>query len=124
MPLTPDQVIAKDASAEYKRTNYPKLSDDEAFERFAVSQVALRRQNLDPSEVESGLVGARDDGGLDGFYIFLNGQELIDSDSARLTRRRDALSGLQFGLTIDVMLVQAKNETSWDSTFFPRSRVR
>ena len=120
MTLTPDQTIATDAAAAYKLENYPTLSDDDAFERFAMSQVALRRQNLDPSAIETGLVGAQNDGGIDGFYIFLNGQELIDSDSARLTRRRDALSGLQFGLTIDVAIVQAKNGTNWDSNVFPK----
>ena len=52
MTLTPDQTIATDAAAAYKLENYPTLSDDDAFERFAMSQVALRRQNLDPSAIK------------------------------------------------------------------------
>jgi len=119
-PLTPDQIIARDNFAAYKQANYPTLSEDDAFERFAVSQIALRRHTIDSSEIESGLVGAQSDGGIDGFYIFVNGQELIESDSIRLTRRKNALDGLQLGLTLDVVIVQAKNQTSWDTNVFPK----
>ena len=118
MPLTPDQVIAKDNFAAYKLANYPAMSEDDAFERFVVSQIALRRHNMGASEVDSGLVGGRDDGGIDGFYIFVNGQELVESDSTRLTRRKNALDGLQPGMTLDVVIVQAKKETSWDTNVF------
>jgi hypothetical protein len=120
MPLTPDQVIAKDNFAAYKLANYPKMSEDDAFERFVVSQIALRRHNMGASEVDSGLVGGKDDGGIDGFYIFVNGQELVESDSTRLTRRKNALDGLQPGMTLDVVIVQAKKETSWDTNVFPK----
>ena len=120
MPLTPDQVIAKDNFAAYKLANYQKMSEDDAFERFAVNQIALRRHNLGASEVDSGLVGAKADGGIDGFYIFVNDQELVESDSTRLTRRKNALDGLQAGVILDVVIVQAKNETSWDTNVFPK----
>ena len=120
MPLTPDQVIAKDNFAAYKLANYPKMSDDDAFERFVVSQIALRSHNMGASEVDTGLVGGKDDGGIDGFYIFVNGQELVESDSTRLTRRKNALDGLQLGMTLDVVIVQAKNNTGWDANVFPK----
>lgn len=117
---TPDQVIAHDSFVAYKSANYPSLSDDDAFERFAVSEIALRRSKLGAAAVENGLVGAKDDGGIDGFYVFLNGQELVEPDSIRLTRRKNALDGLQPGLTVEVMIVQAKNETNWDTNVFPK----
>ncbi len=120
MPDTPDQVIARDNFSAYKTANYPNMSDGDAFERFAISQISLRHLNLGASEVESGIVGAANDGGIDGLYIFLNGQELIRSDSIRLSRRKDALEGLQFGVSIDVTIVQAKLDTSWDSNVFPK----
>lgn len=117
---TPDQVIAQDSFAAFQKANYSALSADDAFERFSVSEIALRKQKLGGAAVENGLVGATDDGGIDSFYIFLNGQELVESDSIRLTRRKNALEGLQTGLTMDVVVVQAKNETSWDTNVFPK----
>jgi AIPR protein len=120
MAPTPDQVIAKDAFAAFKSANYPKLSDGDAFERFAMSQIALRRFGLSVADINSGLVGASNDGGIDGFYVFLNGQELVKSDSVRLSRRQKALDGLQRGLTLDVVVVQAKSETKWDTNVLPK----
>src|SRR5215469_1007257 len=102
---SPDQVIAKDNFAQFKAANYSKLSDDDAFERFAMSLV-LKQYGAGPAEIEQGLVSGTDDGGIDGFYMFLNGRELIESDSVRLTRRKDALNGLQTGLPLDVVIVQ------------------
>ena len=108
-------MIAKDNFLAFKAANYPSLSEDDAFERFAVSEVSLRSNKLGGAMVEDGLVGAKDDGGIDGFFVLLNGQELVQSDSARLTKRRNALDGLQTGLSLEVVIVQAKNETSWDT---------
>ena len=113
-------MIAKDNFLAFKAANYPSLSEDDAFERFAVSEVSLRSNKLGGAMVEDGLVGAKDDGGIDGFFVLLNGQELVQSDSARLTKRRNALDGLQTGLSLEVVIVQAKNETSWDTNVFPK----
>jgi hypothetical protein len=120
MPLTADQAIAKDNFAAYKATHYPKLSEDDAFERFAVDEVALRQRSLDSAQIESGIVGATNDGGIDGLYVFLNGQELIQSDSPRLGRSKRALENLQSGLVMDVVVVQSKNELNWDTNVFPK----
>ena len=118
--LTPDQTIAKANFEAFRLANYPKLSEPDAFERFAMSEVALRRYSLAASEIESGLVGSSNDGGIDGFYVFLNGQELVRSDSIRLSKSKKALDGLARGMTIDVVIVQAKNETSWDTNVLPK----
>ncbi|MHA7241272.1 AIPR family protein [Arthrobacter sp. TMS1-12-1] len=120
MPLTADQVIAKDNFAAYKASHYPKMSDDDAFERFAVGEVALRQYGLNPSQIKSGMVGAKHDGGIDSLHVFLNGQELVASDSIRLGRSRKALEGLQPGLMMDVIVVQAKHELNWDTNVFPK----
>ena len=117
---TPDQIIANDAFDAYKAANYPKLSRGEAFERFAISEVALRHLNLSPSEVESGIVGDTDDGGIDGFFIFLNGQEIVEASSVRLTNRKNALEGLQRGVKLDIVIVQAKSELNWDTNVIPK----
>lgn len=114
---SPDQVIVKNSFTQFKTANYPKLSDDEAFERFAMSLV-LKQYSAEPAEIDKGLVSGTDDGGIDGFYMFLNRRELIESDSVRLTRRKAALDGLQTGLPLDVVIVQAKKESTWDTNVF------
>jgi hypothetical protein len=119
MSDSPDQVIAKDNFAQFKNVNYPKLSDDAAFERFAMILV-LKQYGAGPAEIEQGWVSGTDDGGIDGFYMYLNGRELIGSDSVRLTNRKDALDGLQTGLSLDVVIVQAKKESTWDTNVFPK----
>jgi AIPR protein len=116
---SPDQVIAKDNFTQFKVANYSKLSDDEAFERFAMGLV-LTQYGVGPAEIKQGLVSATNDGGIDGFYMFLNGRELIESDSVRLTNRKNALDGLQTGLSLDIVIVQAKKESTWDTNVFPK----
>ena len=80
----------------------------------------MRQYGLDPSQIESGIVGASNDGGIDSIHVFLNGQELVRSDSIRLGRSKKALEGLQPGLTMDVVVVQAKRELTWDTNVFPK----
>lgn len=119
MPVTPDQAIARDNFNNYKAVNYPKLTDDEAFERFA-TDLATRAYGLSATQVVAGLVGGTNDGGIDGLYVFLNGRELVTPASVRLTNRQAALVGVHNGVTLDVVLVQAKNESSWDTNVFPK----
>ena len=119
MSPTPDQAIAKDAFDHFKHQNYPKESDAIAFEYFA-GGLATKRYGLSGSEVKGGVVGTKDDGGIDAFYIFLNGRELVKYDSIRLTNRKTALDGLQTGVALDVVVVQAKTEDTWDTTAFSK----
>lgn len=52
------------------------INDDKNFEYFATEQL-LKDENLDEDEINSGLIGDSNDNGIDGFYIFLDG-ELIN----------------------------------------------
>lgn len=114
-----DQVIAKDNFAQFKSTNYPKLTDDEAFERFAAT-LLLKQYGVSAADIEQGLVSGTDDGGIDGFYIFLNRREPVSADSIRLTNRKTALNGLQTGVSMDIVVIQAKKESTWDTNVFPK----
>lgn len=49
----------------------------EAFERLAISEL-LKTYDLTTEQLENGLVDGGDDGGIDGFYIFVNGNYLSD----------------------------------------------
>ncbi|MEW4451277.1 AIPR family protein [Bremerella sp. JC817] len=58
----------------------PSDRRDEAFEYFAFEQL-LRDADLSDDEIKAGSVDGRNDGGIDGFFILVNGHPLIDVDS-------------------------------------------
>src|SRR5438067_1852855 len=47
----------------FRRDRYPSLSTSDAFERFAIWQV-LKDDDLSGDEIESGILGGGDDGGV------------------------------------------------------------
>lgn len=55
----------------------PSDRRDEVFEYFAFEQI-LQDYDLSQDEIDSGIVDGRNDGGIDGFYIFVNGHILVD----------------------------------------------
>jgi hypothetical protein len=57
----------------------PSDKRDEVFEYFAFEQL-LKDYDLSNEELISGSVDGRNDGGIDGFYIFINGHLLLDLD--------------------------------------------
>jgi hypothetical protein len=109
--------MAKAAFDTFKNLNFPLLSDDDAFERFA-AEVMVRRYGLSWPAIERGVVGAGDDGGIDSFHVFLDSPEHVEPDSIRLTNRKNALDGIRDGVTIELVIVQAKTETKWDTNVF------
>lgn len=58
----------------------PSDRRDEAFEYFAFEQL-LRDADLSHDEIIAGSVDGRDDGGIDGFFILVNGHPLVEVDS-------------------------------------------
>lgn len=55
----------------------PSTQRDEVFEYFAFEQV-LKEFDLSREEIESGWVDGRNDGGIDGFFVLVNGHLLQD----------------------------------------------
>lgn len=58
---------------------YPSSRRDEVFELFAFEQT-LKDFDLSFDEIDSGWVDGRDDGGIDGFFIFVNSNLLLDTE--------------------------------------------
>lgn len=58
----------------------PSSRRDEAFEYLAFEQI-LKDFDLSRDEIESGSVDGRNDGGIDGFFIFVNGHLLVEPQS-------------------------------------------
>ena len=58
----------------------PSNNRGEAFEYFAFEQI-FKDYDLSSDEILSGSVDGKDDGGIDGFYITINGHLLSDPES-------------------------------------------
>lgn len=70
-------IILEEILKQYKETtNDNSINDDKNFEYFVAEQL-LKDENLDEDEIGSGLIGGSNDNGIDGLYIFLDG-ELIN----------------------------------------------
>ena len=91
-----------------------QLVDDESFggslsdffELFCAEQI-LKDYDLSTPEIESGIIGGGGDGGIDGFYLFVN-QELAQDDFD--------ISSVKKGAKIELVLIQAKLEGGFKET--------
>ena len=85
----------------FKQERYPGLPVSEAFERFATVQI-LKDEDLNDDEVESGILGGGDDGGIDGMYFFVN--RTLVQDEADLPEE---------AISARIVIVQAKYESGF-----------
>jgi len=69
----------------------PSQDRGEAFEFLAFEQV-LKDADLSPDEIAAGSLDGRDDGGIDGFFLFINGHLLLDPEGFQWPRRGAELS--------------------------------
>lgn len=83
--------------------NYPSDRRGEVFELFALEEL-LKDNDLSSEEIESGWIDGRGDGGIDGFYIFVNGS-LLESPSDFAWPRNNAV--------IDVWLITCKHHDTF-----------
>lgn len=88
----------------FKRDRYPSLATSSAFERFAIRQV-LKDEDLSSDEIEYGILGGGDDGGVDGMYFFVN--RALVQDEADLPEE---------ALSAHLVIVQAKYENGFSET--------
>ncbi|MDX6444066.1 MAG: hypothetical protein QOH71_1140 [Blastocatellia bacterium] len=81
----------------------PSQERDEVFEFFVLEEL-LKDYDLSRDEIESGWIDGRDDGGIDGFYILINGRLLEDADDFVWPRSNAA---------IDVWLFTCKHHSTF-----------
>jgi hypothetical protein len=105
-----DVILLEDVFAEWKKTAPGGLADFELFELFASEQI-LKDFDLGTEDLEHGRVGGGNDGGIDAFYTFVNG-EVADEDTDWGSTTR--------GPAISVYLVQAKQETGFKEVAFDK----
>jgi hypothetical protein len=89
------------------------LDKGEAFELFAFEQI-LKSFDLTREEIEAGWVDGKDDGGIDGFYTFINGIMLSKLDGYKWPKK---------GVIIDIWILSCKHQDSFKqeplNTIFP-----
>src|SRR5262245_46065910 len=101
---TNDQIILDQALEQERGRRVPSASKSNFFEMYVVEQL-LKDADLSDEEIESGLVGDGGDGGIDGIYIFANGD---------LVREDFDASSLKKSVVIEVVIIQSKLSASFD----------
>jgi len=103
------QFLLKSVLDQTRQADYPALKPDKHFEIFSAQQVLkAQRFNLDPVEIESGIVGGDGDGGVDGFYIFVNRKFIREDTDPVLFRDQQ--------LDIELVILQSKNKPSFEES--------
>jgi len=82
----------------------PEMPDADFWEFFTAKEL-LRDYQLDPDEIESGIVGQTtqadgSDGGIDSMYLFVNGVPLRDVDQAKAISHKK-------GIIFDIIIIQS-----------------
>ena len=99
-----DQIILDQILEQQRAQRSPSASKASFFESYVVEQV-LKDADLSDEEVESGLVGDGGDGGIDGIYIFANGD---------LVREDFDVSTLKKNISVEVVIIQSKTSAGFD----------
>lgn len=103
------QFLLKSVLEQSRQQDYPTLTLDKFFEIFSAQQVLKeRRFNLDPVEIESGIVGGDGDAGVDGFYLFVNRRFVREDTDHSIFKDQQ--------LNFEVVIVQAKNKGSFEES--------
>lgn len=101
-----DQIVLDQILQQRKREIDPSADDSSFFELFTAEQV-LKDFDLSYDEIESGLIGGGQDGGIDGLYVLVNG-ELAQEDPDFSYLRRDA--------EIEIIIIQSKTSSGFQET--------
>lgn len=81
----------------------PSMKRDEVFEYFAFEQI-LKDYDLAKDEILFGNVDGKNDGGIDGFYIFVNGHLLADIEKFPWPRT---------GATLEIWIITCKHHDTF-----------
>ena len=103
---TNDRIILDQVLAQRKTAVDPASSDSVFFELFTAEQV-LKDFDLSYDEIESGLAGGGQDGGIDAIYLIVNGELALDDPD---------YSHLKKDITLDLMIIQSKTHAGFQET--------
>jgi hypothetical protein len=88
-----DRIILERVLAQRKKDIAPDMTESKFFELFVAEQV-LKTYDLSYDELQDGLIGGGNDGGVDAIFTFVNG-ELLEEDTALTAAKKDVLLELQ-----------------------------
>jgi len=109
--MTINEVILLNSTLEQKKAQIASsLSDSDFFEIFSFEQI-LKNYDLSYDDLLYGKVGAGRNGGIDGFFTFINGEILTEDTDTSEVRR---------GATIELYLIQAKRSESFTEAAIDR----
>jgi len=98
-----DKILIDGIIDERISSNIPSKEKDEVFEYFAFEQL-LKNYDLSHDELISGAVDGRDDGGIDGLYIFINGHLLTDIEK---------FSWPKIGVILELWIITCKHHDTF-----------
>src|SRR4030042_184291 len=105
--MAENEVIVLDSILQrHKKDSETSLSDDKYFELFTSEQV-LKNYELSYDELLYGIVGGGDDGGIDGFFCFVD-SELLREDTELENGKKSPL--------LQVFIFQSKTSASFSET--------
>jgi hypothetical protein len=117
-PQSPEQAVLTALFADFRSTEYPGEDADYVFELYSASQV-LKPRNFSSEDLAAGIVDDQKDGGIDSFYVFVNGA-LLSPDDALLIPGNEAIDKVSAHPHLEVFLIQAKNRTTWEEAVWER----
>jgi hypothetical protein len=98
------QVLLQGILSDRRRALIPSGNEVNFFELFTASEF-LKTYDLSVDEIEAGLIGGGNDGGIDGIYSFVDGEPL---DDVSQTPNRD--------VNVELVLFQSKDSESFSGT--------
>lgn len=113
-----DRPVVNKLIQEFGTADYPGMTPDEVFGRFAVVQ-SIKPVELAFDELENGLVDGSLDGGIDAVYTTVNDSP-VQIDSPYLEVDSEAIASLPKNFTIRLHIVQSKNKTSWSEAVWEK----
>lgn len=100
-----DVIVLNSILEQNKSNSANSLPDDEYFELFTFEQI-LKEYELDGDELASGQIGGGDDGGIDGFFIFVNKININEDTDIEILRNPE----------IEIFLIQSKQSSSFSES--------
>lgn len=101
--MSNDQIILDQIMEKQRVERMPNAKKTDFFEIYVTEQV-LKNFDLSHEEIESGLAGSANDGGIDSIYTFVNGELVRDDfDSTSLKKN----------ISINVVIIQSKTSDSF-----------
>ena len=111
---SPEQMVSGTLFNHFLSTEYPGEDADYVFELYSASQI-LKPRIISPDELADGIIDGKKDGGIDSFYVFINGV-CISPDDPLLTTDSEAATRIGPHPHLEVFLIQSKNRTNWNES--------